>query len=297
MIQIWEHDSYTLRDIFHNKSKRTYSKKLPLISVVIATYRSEETIENCIKSILNQTYPNVEIIIVDAKNYDKKEKEQCRKIIARYKVRYFEDGPERSIQRNRGIKEAKGEYILLLDQDMYLTKDVIYDCFTTIKKGFVALLIPEISIGKGYWSQCVALERYISTYLETGLNECCRFFRKNDALKIEGYDPEIVGAEDSDFHYRMKELGKIGKIKSIIYHDEGRTRVLERIMKKYYYSKAFRLYVKRYPTIAINQFSPLKLAYLNHLDLLFQHPVLLSGIIFFRGGEVLAGTLGLFINR
>jgi arabinofuranan 3-O-arabinosyltransferase len=180
---------------------------------------------------------------------------------------------------------------------MYLSNDVVNECFSAIQKKFIALLIPEVSIGSGYWSKCVALERYISTYLEEGMNECCRFFRKDDAEKIGGYDPNIVGAEDSDFHYRMKRLGKIGKIKSIIYHDEGVTNVFSRIKKKYYYSKAFRLYLKRYQSIAINQFSPLKSSYIKHIDLFLAHPILTLGIVFFRGGEVLAGVTGLILNK
>jgi len=135
MIKIWEKESYTLKEIFsENKGNKEKQRDLPLISVIIATYRSQKTIESCIRSLLDQSYPNVEVIIVDARNYDVKEKELCKKIIKKYPVKYFEDGPERSIQRNRGIKEAKGGYILILDQDMYLSNDVINECFQQFKK-------------------------------------------------------------------------------------------------------------------------------------------------------------------
>src|SRR3989338_6877944 len=267
--------------------------KLPLISVAIATHNSRRTIEKCLKSVKKQTYPNLEIIVVDGKNYAKNEQKKCQKIIKQY-AKYYQDGPERSIQRNRGIKEAKGEYILILDQDMYLTLKVVEECYESLKEGkYVALTIPEKSIGKGFWTKCVSLDRYITVYLEKGLNECCRFFRKKAAVKVGLFDPSIVGVEDSDFHFKMAALGKIGKIKSHLDHDEGQTHFFQRVKKKYYYSQAFRKYLSRRPGIAVSQFFPLKTAYLKHWRLLIKQPMLTLGIILLRSGEVLAGALGL----
>lgn len=268
-------------------------KQSPVITVAIATHNSRRTIEKCLQSIKKQTYPHIDIVVVDSLFYDKKEQKKCKSIITKY-ARYFQDGPERSIQRNRGIKEAKGEYLLIVDQDMYLSPTVVADCYTTLIDGtYIALTIPEISIGKGYWTQCVALDRYIRTYLEYGMNECCRFFRKTDAVSIGGYDPTIVGVEDSDFHYRMAEKGKIGKIKSIIYHDEGRTVFFQRVKKKYYYSRAFKAYLKRRPAVAITQFSPFQTAYLKHWKILLQNPIVTCGMFVLRFAEVSAGLTGM----
>ncbi len=278
------------------KIKATSYKKVSLITVVIATYDSERTIEKCLQSIKEQTYPYIEIIVVDSHLYHKRKQEKCKKIIKKYAL-YFRDGPERSIQRNRGIKEAKGEYILVIDQDMYLSSTVVEDCYNALRlNNYIALTIPEISVGKGFWTECVALERYVSTYLEKGMNECCRFFTKKSALKIGGYDPDIVGVEDSDFHYRILQLGEIGKIKSVIYHDEGKTSFFKRVKKKYYYSKAFRKYLKKHPSIASAQFFPIKYAYFKHWKLFVKQPLVTGGIILLRSAEVIAGALGILIN-
>jgi glycosyltransferase involved in cell wall biosynthesis len=276
--------------------KKIKSREMPLISIVIPTYHCERTIEKCLQSISRQSYLNIETIVVDSINYTFSEKERYKTIIKKY-ARYYVDGPERSIQRNRGIQEAKGDFILILDQDMYLSPTVVEECIDVItKKNYIALIIPEISIGEGFWTKCVALERYVSIYLEGGVNECCRFFRKKDALAIGGYDTTIVGVEDSDFHYRMKMKGPIGKIKNYLYHDEGRTSFFGRIKKKYYYSKAFRKYLKRYPDIAIAQFFPIKKAYVKHFDLLLRHPLLTAGLVLLRSGEVFGGLLGMLVN-
>lgn len=267
--------------------------KTPIITVTIATYNSRRTIEKCLQSIKSQTYPNIDLVVVDSKYYDKNEQEKCKKIIEKY-ARYFLDGPERSIQRNRGIQEGKGEYVLILDQDMYLSKKVVEDCYKTfLSDKYIALTIPEISIGDGYWTKCVALDRYVRTYLEYGMNECCRFFRKSDAQKVGFYDPTIVGVEDSDFHYKMAEKGKIGKTKEVIYHDEGKTSFISRVKKKYYYSIAFKEYLKRRPSIAISQFSPFQLAYIKHWKVLFRQPVITFGMFILRGAEVVSGAAGM----
>ena len=272
-------------------------KQSPIITVVIPTYDSERTIEKCLLSIKKQTYPNTDIVAVDSIYYDKEKQDRCKNIIEKY-ARYFQDGPERSIQRNRGIKEAKGEYILVIDQDMYLTENVVKDCYTMISSGnYIALTIPEVSIGEGFWTKCVALERYVSVFLEDGMNECCRFFKKNDARKIGCYDPTIVGMEDSDFHYKMQARGKIGKIKSYIYHDEGRTKFFSRVKKKYYYSVAFREYLKRYPNITVKQFFPFKKAYIKHWKLFVKNPITTVGVIILRSAEIIAGFLGLVLKN
>jgi len=272
-------------------------KKEPLVSVIIPTYNSRKTIEKCLNSIKKQSYSNIEIIVVDALSYDKKEKKICKNIIKKF-ANYFEDGPERSIQRNRGIKESKGKYLLIADQDMYLTEDVVSEAVQTMEtKKHVALLIPEISIGDGFWTRCVAFERYLSVYLETSSNECVRFFKKSDAIKINMYDPSIVGAEDSDFHYKIIQLGSIAKIKNHIYHDEGITSFWGRVSKKYYYSKAFREYLKRYPNIAPKQFSPFKIVYFKHWQLILKNPFISLGMFTLRGAEVFAGLLGILFNR
>lgn len=271
--------------------------KKPLITVTIATYNSRQTIEQCLRSIKAQTYPNIEIIVVDAFNYNLKEQRKCRKIIEKYAI-YLQDGPERSIQRNRGIKDAKGKYVLVIDQDMYLRPGVVQECYDLlVTNDLIGVNIPEVSIGDGYWTKCVALERYISTYLEDGLNESCRFFRTTDALDIGGYDPGIVGAEDSDLHYRLNEHGKIGKIIEHIEHDEGQTKFWSRVRKKYYYSKAFREYLRRRPATASRQFFPIKAAYFKHPLILARQPIVTIGMFTLRAAEVVAGAFGMLFNR
>ena len=90
-------------------------KTLPLVSVIIPTYNCEAYINETIDSILNQTYDNIELIIVDDGSTDK----TCQ-IVESYgdSIRLIRQKNARvCAARNRGINEAKGEYICLIDHD------------------------------------------------------------------------------------------------------------------------------------------------------------------------------------
>ena len=92
---------------------------LPLVSVVIPTYNSSETILSCINSVFSQTYNNIEIIVVDDGSTDTTIKLLSDLIIGHEEkiklVTQVNAGP--SCARNNGISHAKGEYVAFLDSD------------------------------------------------------------------------------------------------------------------------------------------------------------------------------------
>jgi glycosyltransferase involved in cell wall biosynthesis len=91
--------------------------KSPLISVVVPTYNRADTIGYCINSILNQTYKNLEIIIVDDLSIDNTNDKV--KEINDNRIRYISLTNKVGAQaaRNKGIKESKGRWIAFLDSD------------------------------------------------------------------------------------------------------------------------------------------------------------------------------------
>jgi len=85
------------------------------ISIIIPTYNSAQYICEAIESVLNQTYKDFEIIVVDDGSTDNT-KEVIKPYLNKMKYIYQQNsGP--SAARNRGIQEAKGEYIAFLDAD------------------------------------------------------------------------------------------------------------------------------------------------------------------------------------
>lgn len=97
-----------------------------LISVVIPVFNVEEYIEDCINSVLAQTYTNLEILIVDDESPDKSI-ELAKKITKDdSRVRYLvKPNGGLSDARNMGIKEAKGEFITFIDSDDYISPTYI----------------------------------------------------------------------------------------------------------------------------------------------------------------------------
>jgi len=97
------------------------------ISVIIPVYNAEKTIEVTLRSILNQSYQNYEIIVVNDGSLDKSG-EICQKYANQYKcIKYFDNENHGvSFTRNFGISKATGDYIMFLDSDDEY-KDKIFD--------------------------------------------------------------------------------------------------------------------------------------------------------------------------
>lgn len=96
----------------------------PLITVITVVYNGAKTIEQTIKSVVNQTYQNVEYIIVDGES-----KDGTLDIVHKYEkyISYCISEPDKGIYdaMNKGIKLAQGDYISLLNSDDWLDPDAI----------------------------------------------------------------------------------------------------------------------------------------------------------------------------
>ena len=93
-----------------------------MVSVIVPVYNSEKTLSACVQSILNQTYLDYEIILIDdgSKDYSGQICDEWGSICEERKVRcqviHQENGGV-SRARNRGIEQAKGEYFVCVDSD------------------------------------------------------------------------------------------------------------------------------------------------------------------------------------
>lgn len=109
--------------------------KRVLISVIIPVYNVQQYLERCIKSVIEQSYNNLEIILVDDGSTD-----NCGKICDDYsnkdiriKVIHQENGGV-SKARNTGLDNAKGKYISFIDSDDFVHKDYILNMYTNLCK-------------------------------------------------------------------------------------------------------------------------------------------------------------------
>ena len=106
--------------------ERERSMREELISVIIPTYNRRDKVTYAVKSVLDQTYSNIEVIIIDDASTDNTEAEIKKIKDDRIRYIYLEKNHGAAGARNVGIKEANGTYIAFQDSDDIWEKN--YKC-------------------------------------------------------------------------------------------------------------------------------------------------------------------------
>ena len=213
--------------------------KTSLVSVIISTRDEGKNIERLLKSIVSQTYKNIEIIAVDNYSTDK-----TVSIAKKYTKHVYCFGPERSSQRNFGGVKAHGAYYLFLDADMQLPKTIISECVLAAKeKSTAAVIIPELTPVINFFSRCKNLEKLL--YSNVVFIEAARFYKKSAFEKISGYNRDLIAGEDWDLSNRARAIGQINRIRTPLLHYE--TSMLQELKHKYYYASVIHKYAQLYP--------------------------------------------------
>ena len=208
------------------------------VSVVIPTYSRPRYLKRCIDSILNQTYKNIEIIVVDDNNPDSLFRNETEQIMEEYKyikeVMYLkhEKNKNGSAARNTGWKFSSGEYITFIDDDDEILKTKIekqINCLESLDKSWGACytgyqLIKENGV-KQYSSEKRHGNCYIDALMRTmfmgsGSN---LMVRKEIVDEIGGYDESFLRNQDIEFLVRVLKKYKLAYIDEplLIIHQEG----------------------------------------------------------------------------
>lgn len=236
-----------------------------LVSITVTTRNEEKNIEKCLQSIRLQTYQNIEIIVVDNFSTDR-----TKEIALGYTEKVYDKGPERSAQRNFGMIDiSSGRYVMFVDADMILSPSLIKSCVDLIERGdFLALHVPEVVLGKKYFS---TVRRFERSFYNGTVIDGARFFLKEAFVKSGGFDETMSGPEDWDIDKKIKKLGKIGLLRekeavkgwemksfiidrgvnplcygSVIYHNEAEFDLKMYFAKKGYYAKSFDIYINKW---------------------------------------------------
>lgn len=114
----------------------------PLITIIVPFYNGERYLEECINSILDQDYSNIEIILVDDGSKDNSKKIAQNFMAKDNRVKLIsQNNSGVSIARNNGINNSKGDYICFIDVDDYISKDYISYFYSLIEKSNAEIAI------------------------------------------------------------------------------------------------------------------------------------------------------------
>jgi glycosyltransferase involved in cell wall biosynthesis len=205
----------------------------PLISIVICTYNRANYLPLTIESVFAQSYPAVEIIIVDDGSTDK-----TPGLLKQYggRVRYFRQNNQGiAVARNTGLRLAKGEFIAFHDDDDLMAIDRVNCLFKAINQyphAVLALGDKEIidQDGNPTGSRVspilspVLMARHLvdegyGAVLRGDVNPVPQIalFRRKDAMRVKGFDTQFThGCEDTDFFASIAKLGSIIYVPTVV---------------------------------------------------------------------------------
>ncbi len=221
------------------------------ISIIVPIYNSEKYLERCIKSILNQTYKHLELIAVNDGSTDKtleilnvlQNNDQRLKIIS-------QQNSGVSVARNRGIKEATGEYILFIDSDDWIENDYVEILINTCEVNNLDICRTSFFVDRenglnekiGFSelkSSIIDVKDIETNFIKSSLfHSACVQMIKLDIIKKNDvfFNEKIIYEEDLLFNFEVfKKSHKVMYIDCCKYHytanDESATRNLKNVYK------------------------------------------------------------------
>jgi glycosyltransferase involved in cell wall biosynthesis len=257
------------------------------VTVVVPTRNSMRTLPACLGSIRAQDM-QVELIVVDNDSTD-----GTYELAVQTADTAVRGGPERSAQRNTGVRLARTEWVLWVDSDMVLPPVTVSAALATAAAtGADAVAVPEISVGPGFWTACRALER--SCYADDPTLHNPRLLRRALLLGGGEFDVAMTGLEDTDLRLRLREAGVRTALcpDAVIVHDEGRLTLRSILAKRLYYGRSLPAFAEKNPGALADQAAGTARALIRHRRRLARHPVRTAGMLVMRASEAAAYGLG-----
>lgn len=161
------------------------------ISVIVAVYNTEKYLDRCIESLLNQTYKNMELVIVEDCSTD-----SSRKLLKKYKgnknikVFYNRENRGLSCSRNYGLKKSTGDFIGYIDSDDYVEPDYYEKLMSSIKDNKSDIAICDIKLvdeqtNKIQRCKCYANDFDVYSVVNNGFaaSACNKLFKRKNIEK------------------------------------------------------------------------------------------------------------------
>ena len=115
----------------------------PLVSIIILNYNAGQLLLNCVESVLKANYSNIEVIIVDNNSKDQSHIE-CKKIFSKIRLIENKENLGYCEGNNVGIRQARGEFIVILNPDTIVSSDWLVELFSAYRMMGEGLYQPKI---------------------------------------------------------------------------------------------------------------------------------------------------------
>lgn len=207
------------------------NKYLNLVSVIVPTFNAGKFIRETIESVLNQTYTNFEILVVDDGSNDNTISILNKLKSKDKRIEYYviEHSGRPAVPRNFGIEKSNGEFVAFLDADDIWVKDKLEKQISEFEKhpNYIFLYSMSVTFGdvnlfSPNYEVLPLLHKAVKTkndLLDIGNTiTCSSVLVKKEALqKVSGFDEDIKlkAIEDYDLWIRLSELGNFGFIPRI----------------------------------------------------------------------------------
>ena len=191
----------------------------PLVSVIIPVFNSGKYVSETLQSVTDQTYQNIEVVIVDNGSTD----ELTIKLLQEFKTQYkliLSEQVDVSTIRNKAIDAATGTFILPLDSDDLIESTFIEKCVKAFQENpSIKLVRTYVELFGERKGEMPLAEYSYSLLLARNLMVVTSMFRRNDWEAIGGFDPKYAAAfEDWEFWINLlKEDGKVHTIKEPLF--------------------------------------------------------------------------------
>ena len=213
-------------------------KKKDLITVYITNYNYGNYIDQCVQSILAQTYKDIEVIIIDdgsndnsKENLEKYEKNKKIKII-------YQKNKGLNITNNIAIKVSRGRYIIRVDADDWLRRDAISSLYKEIKKDKkIAMVFSnyfEVSSNGEIQNEFKRYNFDKVKILDKPAHGACSLIDKKKLLMVGGYNENLNCQDGYDIWFKFISKYKIKHInKSFCFFIDNILKVYQKIKKNF----------------------------------------------------------------
>ncbi len=194
----------------------------PVVSVIIPTYRHAEFVEETLASVFAQTFTDYEVIVVNDGSPDDTAA-RLRPLAQAGRIRYLEQANAgQAAARNRGLAEARGEFVAYLDDDDLWPPGKLSWQVAALREHPAWVMVSGLSgeiaadgrrVESPWVNGTVEIQSTPELFQGGGIDSPGQVLVRRSALEaVRGFDPALWGSDDVDLWIRLSTRGEVGRI-------------------------------------------------------------------------------------